>query len=169
MRLWVREEYAPELAVVFAWFAALIPWNVALSELELGTVVFVRFPFLQVRYTYGVPLARGVRLVDPYAAYQFQLPDSPAVADAYAVAGAGAALLGVAVVLSVAMYLAERQVAAAVRDPVAVMGVLLLVAGGLNAVATVLLATRGFPELPLPVGAVLEAAFGVALLRARRV
>mgnify|MGYP000224076028 CR=1 FL=1 len=39
MRPWVRSEYAPELAVVSAWLAVLIPWNVTLSRLsEVGIV-----------------------------------------------------------------------------------------------------------------------------------
>lgn len=168
MRVWVRSEYAPELAVVFAWFAALIPWNVTLSELsDIGTVLFVRFPLFQVRYTFGISFARGVQVMDVYSALQFQRGAS--IGDAYAVWAVGAALVALALLLSVGLYLAEAAVTRWLRRPVLAMGVLLGLAGVVHAAATVLVYTRGFGGVPVPVGVAFELAFGALLVGAERV
>jgi hypothetical protein len=168
MRPWVRSEYAPELAVVSAWLAALIPWNVTLSQLsEVGTVLFVRFPLFQVRYTYGIAFTEGTLLLDAYSAFRYQR--GAAIQDAYAVWLLGAALVVLALALSVAMYVALDRVDGLLGRPVAAMGALLLGAGVVHAAATVLLVTRGFPGIPLPVGVVFEAGLGAVLLGARRV
>jgi len=87
--VWVRSEYAGELAVLSTWLSAFIPWNVMLSSVAGGSVLFVRFPFVQVRYAYGVPFAEGTVILDPLSAISFQAGNSIAVAyQAWAV-GAG--------------------------------------------------------------------------------
>lgn len=170
MRVWVRSEYAPELAVVFAWFAALIPWNVTLSQLSnVGTVLFVRFPLFQVRYAYGIPLAEGIVVKDPYSAWRWQFRGGATIAEAYAVWVAGAALIGAALVLSLAMYFREETTTRRLRRPVQIMGGLLALGGVAHALATVLLSLRGFPGVPVPVGVVFEVVFGGLLLGAERV
>lgn len=165
MRVWVRSEYAPELAVAFAWLSTLVPWTVSYARLpDLGSVAFVRFPLFQVRYTFGIPFARAVKVDSAYAAWQFQAGQS--VAPAYAAWTVGAAVFLAALALSVAMYVDLDRVAP--YRPVAVMGVLLGATGVALAVATYRLATRGFPGLDVPVGVVFLLAFAVVLLRAKR-
>jgi uncharacterized protein (TIGR04206 family) len=165
MRLWVRSEYAPELAVAFAWLSALVPWSVSYAQLsDLGSVAFVRFPLLQVRYAFGIPVARAVKVDSPYAAWQFQAGQS--VADAYALWTVGATILLAALALSVAMYLDLDRVRP--YRPVTAMGALLGAAGVTLAAATYLLATRGFPGIDLPIGVLLLLLFAVVLLRAER-
>ena len=78
----------------------------------------------------------------------------------------GAALVGLAVLLTLGMYAAEGRTEP--LRPVSLMGALLLLAGVAHAVASALLLTRGFPGVPVPVGVVFELLFGVVLLRARR-
>jgi len=165
MRVWVRSEYAAELAVVFAWLGVLVPWNVTFSALpRVGSVLFVRFPLGQVRYVFGIPFARAVKLDTAYSAWQYQAGTS--MATAYAIWLVGAALVALALLLSFAMYADETRVEP--YRPVAVMGILLFGAGVALAVATISLYTRGFPGLPVPVGVPLLCAFGVVLLFAAR-
>ena len=165
--VWVRSEYAGELAVLSAWVCALIPWNVTYSpDVAGGSVLFVRFPFFQIRYAYGLPLARAVRVSDPLSAAAFQSGQS--IQLAYRVWGLGAFVLAAAVALSVAYYRREDAVEAGPVDPVRAMGALLVAAGGVLAAATYLLATRGFPGLPIPVGVLFLFVFGGVLLAVDR-
>jgi uncharacterized protein (TIGR04206 family) len=165
MRVWVRSEYAPELAVAFAWLSAFIPWTVSYATLpDLGSVAFVRFPLFQVRYAFGIPFAEAVKVDSALAAWQFQAGQS--IEAAYAAWLAGAAVLLATLALSAAMYVDLDRVAP--YRPVAVMGWLLGVAGGVFAVATYLLATRGFPSMVVPVGVVFLFAFALVLLTADR-
>lgn len=165
--VWVRSEYAGELAVLSAWLCALIPWNVTYSpSVAGGRVLFVRFPFFQVRYALGLPFARAVRVSDPLSAVAFQQGQS--IQLAYRVWAFGAAVLAVAVALSVVYYAREDRVDASAVDPVRAMGVLLVATGVVLSVATYLLATRGFSGVPLPVGVVFLFVFGVLLLAVER-
>jgi uncharacterized protein (TIGR04206 family) len=160
--VWVRSEYAGELAVLSTWLSAFIPWNVTLSSVAGGSVLFVRFPFVQVRYAYGVPFAQGTLVSDPLSAISFQAGNSIAVA--YQAWAAGAAVFAVAVGVSVVYYLAEERVEALPVDPVRLIGGLLGLTGVVLAVATYLLVTRGFPGVPLPVGVAFLFVFAGVLL-----
>lgn len=165
MRLWVDPEYAEELAVVAAWLVALVPWNVTFSTIpDVGSLLFVRFPLGQVRYAFGLPVARAVRIDDAYSAWQFQAGQS--IAAAYGVWVAGAALVLLALALTVAMY-ADLAAVAPYR-PVQAMGGLLLVAGVVFSAATYLLWARGLPGVPIPVGVPFALAFGFTLVRTGR-
>ena len=164
--VWVRSEYAGELAVVSAWLSALLPWNITYSTLAgVGSVLFVRFPFFQVRYVAGISIADGLAVSSPLGALAYQQGQS--IAAAYAAWAVGAAVVGAAVVLSLLLYLREERVEATV-DAVRLMGGLLALAGVVLTAATWLLWTRGFPGLPIPVGVVLLYLFGGTLLVARR-
>jgi len=165
--VWVRSEYAGELAVLSAWLAALVPWNVTYSpNVAGGSLLFVRFPFLQVRYAFGVPLARAVDVSDPLSAAAFQAGSSIQVA--YQAWIVGAAVLAVAVGLSLLYYRREAAVEAGPVDPVRLMGALLTLGAVTLAAATYLLATRGFPGIPIPVGVVVTLVLGAVLLRVER-
>jgi hypothetical protein len=163
MRLWVRSEYTEELAVLCAWLSALVPWVVMYSDLgELGRVLYVRFPLVQVRYTYGVPLAQATRVDDPLSALALQSGRS--LGGAYELWVVGAALVAVAVLFGVALYF---EVDVPLARPARAMGVLLLLAALAHAVAVYQVATV-LPGVPIPVGVLFQAAFGVVLLSARR-
>lgn len=165
--MWVRSEYAGELAVLSAWLGALVPWNVSLvSDVAGGNALFVRFPFAEVRYAFGLPAGRPTLVLDPLSALGFYR--NTAVVVGYQVWLLGTALVTAALCLSVAYYLREERVESGPVDPVRLMGALLTGAGLTFAVATYLIATRGFPSLPLPVGAVLLLLLGVVLLRVDR-
>lgn len=165
--VWVRSEHAGALAVVSAWLTALIPWNVTYSSaVSGGSVLFVRFPFFQVRYAFGVPFADAVQIADPLSAVAFQSGQTIQVA--YQVWAAGAAVLAVAVAFSVLYYVREDAVETGPIDPVRLMGGLLALAGVVLSVATVLLVTRGFPGVPIPLGVVFCFVFAGVLLSVDR-
>jgi uncharacterized protein (TIGR04206 family) len=165
--VWVRSEYAGPLAVVLTLLSTLLPWNVTYSgNVSGGSVLFVRFPFFQIRYAFGVPFADAVRVSDPLSAVAFQAGNSIQVA--YEAWTVGAAVLGVALLVAVAYYVREDAVESGPVDPVRLLGGLLGLAGAVLAVATYLLATRGFPGVPIPVGVVFLLAFAVLLLTVDR-
>jgi len=165
MRLWVRSEYAAELAVVFAWLTALIPWNVTHSDLgSTGAVLFIRWPLFQIRYTFGVPLADAVKIDYAYGALRYQSGQSMALPyQAWVVA---AAVFAVALLLSIAMYTQEDRLD--MELAVSVMGGLLVLSGLVFAVATYLLSQHGFPGVPIPVGVPFALVFGGILLQMYR-
>ena len=165
--VWVRSEYAGELAVVSAWLSVLLPWNITHSTLSgIGSVVFVRFPFFQIRYAFGIPLAERVAVATPLGARAYQ--QGHPIATAYTAWAVGAAVVAAAVVLSVLLYRYEGRFEASSFDAVRLMGGLLALAGVVLTAATWLLWTRGFPGLPIPVGVAFLYLFGAMLLAARR-
>lgn len=165
--VWVRSEHAGALSVVFAWLSVLLPWNVTYSTgVSGGAVLFVRFPFFQIRYAFGVPFARAVRVMDPLSAVAFQSGQSIQVA--YQVWVVGAAVLAAAFLFAVVYYLRDDAVESGPVDPVRLLGGLLGLGGVVLAAATYLLATRGFPGVPLPVGVAFLLVFGGVLLSADR-
>lgn len=165
--MWVRSEYAGELAVLSAWLGAFVPWDVSLvSDVAGGNALFVRFPFVEVRYAFGLPVGRATLVLDPLSALGFYR--DTAVAVGYQVWLLGAVLVAAALALSAAYYLREERVASGPVDPVRLMGALLTGAGVTFAAATYLIATRGFPSVPVPVGAGLLLLLGAVLLRVDR-
>lgn len=171
--VWVKSEYAGELAVVSAWISALLPWYVSVTPEHAefpGTVAFIRFPFVQVRYIFGFPLADAVTVHSPLGARGLLGGDTGYVASlflAYDLWIAGAAVVGLAVLLSVAMYVDQEGVRELLPvPPVRVMGGLLTLAGVVLAAATVVFYLRTiFGEWPIPVGLPVLLGLGVALLR----
>ncbi|SEH41092.1 hypothetical protein SAMN05192561_101733 [Halopenitus malekzadehii] len=166
--VWVRSEYAGELAVVSAWLAALIPWNLTYASIPgYGTILYLRYPFLEVQYLVGWTIDdRSFFLHSIPAALRNQA--GQVVADAYLAWAAGSTLIAVAVLTAIAYYLAEERVENGPVDPVRLIGGLLLAAGIVLLAATYLLVTLGVPGIPLPVGTLLLGALGAILLLADR-
>lgn len=165
--MWVRSEYAGELAVLSAWLGALVPWNATVvSDVAGGNALFVRFPLLEVRYAYGLPVGSSMLFLDPVSALSFYRGTTVVVG--YRVWAVGALLTIAALALSVVYYLREERVEAGPVDPVRLMGGLLTGGAVVYAVATYLIATRGLPGVPVPVGVVLLLVLGVVLLRVER-
>ncbi|MFB6100945.1 MAG: hypothetical protein ABEJ73_00080 [Haloplanus sp.] len=165
--MWVRSEYAGELAVLSTWLSALLPWNVTYSSgIGSGALLFVRFPLVQIRYSFGVPLARRIAVADPLSAMAFQR--GQAIQAAYQVWALGAAVFAAALVVSLLYYRREAWAESWPLDPVRLLGGLLLVTGLVLSGATYLLLMRGFPGVPIPVGIPLLLLFGVVLLTTDR-
>ncbi|MFC7098587.1 DUF7549 family protein [Halobaculum marinum] len=175
--VWVRSEYAGELAVLSTWVTALLPWNVFFGAVSGGSVLFVRFPFVQIRYAFGLPFLRATSVSTPVTAYLLQRGTSVQVA--YGLWVAGALVFLVALAISVYYYREEERVEAWAIDPVTLLGGLLVASAALFLVASVLFPERffglsfgvggGLPGVSLPVGALLQLALGGVLLRAERV
>lgn len=165
---WVRSEYAGELAVVSAWLAALLPWNVTYATIFEGevSVLSIRFPFVQLRYLLGIDLP-GSETVDvshPVAA-RGTVEGTPVLV--YDLWIAGAVFVLAAVALSVVMYLREDwTIELLPSSPVRVMGGLLGGATVLLTASTGAILTRGEfgGGLPIPIGLLVLGVLSWALL-----
>lgn len=169
--VWVRSEYAGELAVLSAWIAALLPWNVTYSG-DIpgfpGSILYLRFPFFEIQYGWGTALeeANGFLFFTLYTAARRQSGET--VSLAYDLWIATALVLVLALGLSILYYLEEERVEASRIDPVRSIGVLLLVAGAGFVGASYLIVTRGIPGIPIPIGAVFMLVLGGILLSVER-
>jgi len=190
---WVKSEYAPELAVLSAWVAALVPWSVTVhTNAPLGSVLFaIRFPLaeIQVRAASTVTVdGQAVRVTDVLDQVypgvgvwgDAYLADPISAAATYervalqvgsAAWALGAVLIALAVVLGVAMYRDEAATARRLPyDEVRVMGGLLAGASLAFAAASGLYYLgRDVVGVPVPIGVLLVGALAVALLRIDRV
>lgn len=104
---WVKSEYAGELAVVSAWLAALLPWTVGYtpSHSEFpGTVIYVRFPAVQVQYAVGTPFGDAFELWTPATGHALASSVEGAVTTAFDVWLVALVPLYLAVSLGVALY-----------------------------------------------------------------
>ena len=161
--MWVRSEYAGELAVLSAWLCALLPWSV--SYATPGDVRVFRIHFLYVLFQFvpGVDLGQGpvpfVPVVDGAA-----FANDDAVAFAYRLWLLAALVFALVLAWSVAYYVAdERLEARSPLDPVRVMGALLVLTAVPLSVATYYLLVA-LPALTVPVGVVFMYLFGGLLL-----
>ncbi|MFC6988382.1 hypothetical protein ACFQJD_06080 [Haloplanus sp. GCM10025708] len=164
--VWVRSEYAGELAVLVTWLAVLVPWNATYSPDVVGGVLSVWFPFFEVRYVVGLSPVGGLTIHDLFSARALQSGTSAYVG--YSVWVVGAMLLAVAVAISLLYYVDEARVEASPVDPVRALGACHLLAGVAFGAATYLVTTRGLPGYPLPIGVLLFLGFGVLLLTVER-
>ncbi|RDZ45954.1 hypothetical protein C5B86_09445 [Haloferax sp. Atlit-19N] len=163
--VWVRSEHAGALAVVSTWLCALLPWNVTYTPNLSGvSLLFVRFPFAEIQFAWGLSSRVAVR--SPLSALSLQSGQTVAVA--YQAWVVGAAVLALAVLFSIVYYLRDERVEAGPVDPVRVLGGLLGVVGVVLAAATYLLATRGLPGIPLPLGVVISLVLAGVLLTVDR-
>lgn len=161
--VWVKSEYAGELAVVSAWLAAVLPWTVSYTPDHVqfpGTVVVFRFPFGQVQYVFDFAFADAIQWGTPVDARTLV---TGSVTTAYDLWLAAAGVLYLAVVLSVAMYAtssSDRDLATLAdrlpASPAAVLG--LLVAAGTGLFVLAALTQRDSPAVGESVSLVLVAA-----------
>ncbi|KAB7513001.1 hypothetical protein DM867_10840 [Halosegnis rubeus] len=159
---WVEPEHAGELAVVSAWLATLLPWSVSFATDEGVSLITVRFPVAMFQFLFGADL--NVDLFVPVWAASGLEQSNAALQTAYYVWLAGAIVVGVAFLFSLAYYGREETVERRFpASPVRVMGGLLTVAGGCLAVSAVRIFQTA-PGVTVPVGAVLVPLLGVTLL-----
>jgi hypothetical protein len=197
--VWVKSEYADELAVLVTWLSMVLPWSVAYhTNGPLGShLAFVRISVFELQLRFpsditfdGVPLdvARALDVV--YSGFQiggnFYGTFPPLAAlfyDGGPTENARALLLGnafwtlaavllvVAFGLSIAMY--SRESATRARLPLSyhrIAGWLLIAASVCLAVATAwFYVARSTVGVPIPVGLVVVLALGVSLVRAETV
>lgn len=163
--VWVRSEYAGELAVLSVWANVLIPWSVSVAPVGSGQLVALRFQFVLFQFLLGVEIEGAVKFLTLPGAIALESGD---VRQAYLVWGAGGVLFALAVLLSVVYYAVdERLEEVAPLDPVRILGGLLLLAGLVEAVSTVLL-FRSYLGTTLPLGVLFCLVLGGLLLRVER-
>lgn len=170
--MWVRSEYAGELAVLATWLTALLPWSVSVLRESPDwldgtfTVVNIRFVFFQFHYVFGVPF--GDQGLDRFVQLVFEIPEfvplDQVLEGRLWLATAG---LFVLVLLGSVLYyaregLVEERLPA---DPVRAFGAAFVVLAASFTVATAMF----FRHQPtVPVGALFMWVFGAVLLRVER-
>lgn len=165
--MWVRSEYAGELAVLSAWLCALLPWSV--SYANPGAVHLVRVHFLYAFFQFA-PGSGLSELIDTVVV----VADGPSFAAnatvefGYQLWVLGAILLTLAVALSLVYYrYDERLEARSPVDPVRVMGGLLFGAAFPLAGATYFVHSGG-RGVTVPVGVLFMLVLGGLLLLVER-
>ncbi|QSG05190.1 DUF7549 family protein [Halapricum desulfuricans] len=188
---WVRSEYAGEFAVLSAWLAMVLPWNVVYypnAPLD-STVVFVRFSVIELQVRFPVVLAVGEQLVTAANALAAQYPGTQLVSGLFVASpigaighydGAmqlgsiawaiGALVLVGAFAFSLAFYLREEAVTGrSPVDPARVIGWALAAATVATAIASAFyFLERDLAGVPVPIGTVVMGALAAAVLRAER-
>lgn len=165
--MWVRSEYAGELAVLSTWLCALLPWSV--SHATFGELQLFRIHFLVVflQFVPGVDLGEGL---DPFVLVHDApgFPESATVAMGYRLWLAAAAVFALLLVWSFVYYaFDERLEERSPLDPVRVTGGLLL-AAALPLTASTYYVAVGVPGITVPVGVVFMYVFGGLLLAVDR-
>lgn len=103
--MWVRSEYAGELAVLSAWVSMLLPWNVVWKGIEHAefpvdsSVVFLRFALLELQIrgagtirANATAIGEGVQRIDASALLAQQYPGTEVFADFFVATPPGSAL-----------------------------------------------------------------------------
>jgi uncharacterized protein (TIGR04206 family) len=165
--MWVRSEYAGELAVLSAWLCALLPWS--LTYFSGGGVRWIRVHFA-VAYFQFAPGSGLAGLLDTavVATDAARFANDESAAFGYELWLFGLAVLALAVALSLAYYrLDERLEELSPVDPVRVMGGL-LVAAAVPLAAATYLAHTGLVGFTVPVGVVFMFVLGGLLLVVER-
>jgi uncharacterized protein (TIGR04206 family) len=163
--MWVRSEYAGELAVVSAWLTALLPWSVTVIP-EFANLVVIRFVFFRFQYLTAADLPEDV--ARPFL-WTFQMPEfqrGTVFETASLVWLLGAVVVLAALALSVAYYLREERVESMAFDPVRTMGSLIALAAGLHTVSFALVWPH--QHLTIPLGLVVMYVLAAILLRVER-
>lgn len=179
--VWVRSEYAGELAVLSTWVTALVPWSIHYAPLSGGaSLLYVRFPLLQVRYVFGLSLIRGSQVglpvpagvvdVEGFLVSAIAFQDNPGLTDAYWLWAGAAAVYLLALAVSLLYYRDEERVEGWRVDPVRLLGGLLVGTAGLLGVASYVAwtADRALPGVPVPIGVLIVGLLGGVLLTAER-
>lgn len=167
--MWVKSEYAGEVAVLSTWLCALLPWSVSVfrasAEGVSVTAIWLRFLPGRFLYLFG-PLRRGEGPWD----WAWEVPGFVAsrgeTLAAFAWLAASVVFL-LALALSLAYYVDEARVESWRIDPVRALGVLLVSSGALLLVASGLLFFEQ-AGTTVPVGTAIQLGLGVVLLRAER-
>lgn len=165
--MWVRSEYAGELAVLSAWLCALLPWSVSYGSGQGIRLIRVHFLYVYFQFAPGSGLSNLLDttvLVSEAAGFA----DNTSVVFGYRLWLLGMAIVTLALALSVAYYrLDEDLEARSPIDPVRLMGGLLVAAAAPLAAATYFL-HAGLIGFTAPVGVLFMLVLGGLLLLVER-
>ena len=162
--MWVRSEYAGELAVISAWLTALLPWSVTVIP-EFANLVVIRFVFFRFQYLTAATLPEEI--ARPFL-WTFQMPGfhGSTLRPAAYLWLAGAVVVFVALAFSIVYYVYEARIEAMSFDPVRTMGGLISLSAGIHTVSFALFLPH--QRLTIPLGLVLMYVFAATLLKVER-
>lgn len=165
--MWVRSEYAGELAVLSAWLCALLPWSVGYASQGSDRLIRIHFLYAFFQFAPGSGLAN---LLDTtvYVGEAIGFANDASVSLGYQLWAVGAVVLTLALALSVAYYrLEDRLESRSPVDPVRVMGAL-LVAAALPLAAATYYVHAGSVGVTVPIGVPFCLVLGALLLVVER-
>jgi len=165
--MWVRSEYAGELAVLSAWLCALLPWSVSYASQGGLRLYRIHFLYLFFQFIPGVDFGQ---YDTPYLLVHRApgFPDNASVAFGYQLWILATAVFTVALALSAVYYVYdERLEAESPVDPVRLMGALLILSAVPLTASTYLLLT-GFAGITVPIGILFMYLLGGLLLVVER-
>lgn len=168
--VWVKSEYAGELAVLATWLTALLPWSVSFLRRQIAgqtvTVVNIRFVLFQFHYLFGISF--GEQSLDRMVQFVYEVPPFvPANQHFEAQLWLAAAGLFAVVLLASFVYYADESLVEdrSPVDPVRLFGA----AFGALALAFSAATALFFPhQTTVPVGVLFMWAFSILLLRVER-
>ena len=170
--MWVRSEYAGELAVLATWLTALLPWSVSfISRTPAGmdtgfTVLNIRFVLFQFHYLYGISF--GEQSLGNVVQFVLQLPafvPDKQELETWLWVGA-AALYATLLALSFVYYAREDWLVERVPlDLVRVFGAAFAVLALAFTAATAMFSQH---QTTIPIGALFMWVFAVVLFRVER-
>jgi uncharacterized protein (TIGR04206 family) len=161
--MWVRSEYAGELAVVSTWVCALLPWSVSYASQGSVRLIRIHFLYLFFQFVPGIDLGEiGVPYLLVYQAPSF--PENTAVAFGYRLWIVAAVVFSVALGVSIVYYAYDEQLE--LRSPVHPVRALggLLLAAAVPLTGTTYFLFDGFAGTTIPIGVVFMYLLGSILL-----
>ena len=165
--MWVRSEYAGELAVLSAWLCALLPWSVTYASSGSNRLVRIHFVYAYFQFAPGSPLATVLDNV-VLLTRAGRVANNPSAEFGYQLWVLGAALLTLALATSVVYYRFDRRLEErSPVDPVRVLGGL-LVGAGLPLTGATYFVHGGVVGVTVPVGVVFLLVLGGLLLVVER-
>lgn len=163
--MWVRSEYAGELAVLMTWLCGLTPWAITwISDGDFNGIFFWFHP-VNFLFTPGIELP-GERPLWVWEFLGFAVFQNEVFVTYFWLLGT--MLFGSAFVFSLVYYLDESRVESLRIDPIRVLGILLFASGISLGVAFSVL-WQNHAGLTIPIGVVIQLAFGAILLKTERV
>ena len=168
--MWVKSEYAGEVAVLSTWLCALLPWSVSVFQVSLdggSSVTAIWLRFLPGRFLY---LLGAIQRSEGPWDWAWEVPGFVASQGETLAAFAwlaGALIFLAPLALSFIYYFDEQRVESWDMDPVRSLGTLLVISGSLLLLASGLLVLDQ-AGTTVPVGTVIQLGLGIVLLRAER-
>lgn len=168
--MWVKSEYAGEVAVLSTWLCALLPWSVSVFQESFdsgASVTAVWLRFLPGRFLY---LFGAIERAEGPWDWAWEVPGFVASQGETLAAFAwlaGATLFLFPLALSIVYYLDEQRVESWGIDPVRSLGRMLVISGSLLLVASGVLFFEQ-SGTTLPVGTLIQLGLGIVLLRAEQ-